>query len=258
MTILSSASAPDSLAGLPETERQLRIDLAAAFRIIARLDWHEAVANHFSVATSADGKKFLMNPKWKHFSLMRASELVHLDADDASTAEGPDAPDPTAWFIHGTMHAKLPQARCILHVHSPYATALSCLADPELKPIDQTSARFFNRIAIDKGFSGMADSLDEGLRLADLLGNRRVLMMGNHGVLVIGNSVAEAFDELYHLERACRTLMLAYATGQPVSVLSPEIAEATAQDWETYSDGAFAHLAEMKRILDREDPGYAN
>lgn len=254
---ITQAAVPDSLAGFPPGERQLRIDLAAMFRIIARLDWHEAVANHFSVATSTDGKKFLMNPKWKHFSLIRASELVHIDADDPDTIRGEDAPDPTAWYIHGTMHGRLPQARCILHVHSPYATALSCLKDPEIKPIDQTSARFFNRVATDTGFSGMADDLDEGLRLAAILGNRRVMMMGNHGVLVTGNSIAEAFDELYHLERACRTLMLAYASGQPLSVLSPEVAEETAQDWEKYSDGAYAHFAETKRLLDREDPDYA-
>jgi ribulose-5-phosphate 4-epimerase/fuculose-1-phosphate aldolase len=83
-------------------------------------------------------------------------------------------------------------------------------------------------------------------------------MMGNHGVLVVGNSVAETFDELYHLERACRTLMLAYASGQPLSELSAEVAEATARDWESYSDGAFVHFAEMKRVLDREDPSYAS
>lgn len=250
--------AADALAAFPEDERGLRVDLAAAFRIIAMLDWHEGIANHFSAATSADGKCFLMNPKWRHFSLIRASELLHIDADDPSVIEGPDAPDPTAWFIHGTMHATMPHARCIMHVHSPYATALSCLADPEVKAIDQTSARFFNRVAIDRGYGGMADDEAEGLRLAGLLGNRRVLMMGNHGVLVTGRSVAETFDELYHFERACRTLMLAYASGQPLCELSPDVAETTARDWEKYTDGAFAHLAEMKRVLDRQDGSYAS
>ncbi|HEY0121643.1 MAG TPA: class II aldolase/adducin family protein [Rhizobium sp.] len=239
-------------------ERELRADLAATFRMVARADWHESIANHFSVATSADGSRFLMNPKWKHFSLIKASELVHLDANDETTMDRPDAPDATAWYIHGTMHARMPHARCILHVHSPYATTLSCLADPEMKPIDQTSARFFNRVAIDRGFSGMADDLNEGVRLANLLGNRRVLLMGNHGVLVVGASIAQAFDELYHFERAARTLMLAYASGQPLSMLSPEVAESTAQDWEKYDDGAFAHFSEMRRVLDAEGSSYAS
>src|SRR5216683_2119988 len=95
-------------------ERQLRIDLAAAFRIVAKLGIHEAVANHFSAAVSADGRKFLMNPKWRHFSRIRASDLVLFDLDDAKSGrEKPDV-DPTAWAIHGQMHKQLPQARVVM------------------------------------------------------------------------------------------------------------------------------------------------
>ena len=142
-------------------------------------------------------------------------------------------------------------------MHPPYATALSCLKDPQIKPIDQTSARFFNRVAIDSGYEGMAKNADEGLRLTRALGDKRVLIMGNHGVLVVGDSIAEAYDALYHLERACQILILAYSTGQPLHVLSDEIAEKTAQDWQ--DDGAFAraHFAQMKRLLDTEEPSYA-
>jgi ribulose-5-phosphate 4-epimerase/fuculose-1-phosphate aldolase len=237
-------------------DRQLRIDLAAAFRIAARLDWPEAVANHFSVATSADGRYFLMNPRWRHFSDIRASELLLLDAQ-APASELPEGLDATAWAIHGTMHAHLPQARCILHAHPPYATALCCLADPQIKPIDQTSARFYRRVAIDTEYGGMADNADEGLRLTRALGDKRALIMGNHGVLVVGDSVAEAFDALYHLERASRTLMLAYAAGRPLAILADAIAEKTAQSWEDGGDFARAHFAQMKRLLDAEQSHYA-
>jgi ribulose-5-phosphate 4-epimerase/fuculose-1-phosphate aldolase len=236
------------------TEKKLRTDLAAAFRMAARYGWNEAVANHFSVAVSDDGKQFLMNPLWRHFSKLRASDMALLDA---GAEELPAGIDPTAWAIHGTMHAHLPRARCILHMHPPYATALSCLADPSIKPVDQTSARFFNRVAIDVEYGGMADNAEEGLRLTHALGGFDTLMMGNHGVLVIGDSVAEAFDLLYHLERACRTLVLAYSTGQPLNVLSDEIAEKTALSWEDGGAAARAHFDEIKRILDEEDAGYA-
>lgn len=239
-----------------QEEWQLRVDLAATFRMVARLDWHESIANHLSVAASSDGRRFLMNPKWKHFSLIKASELVLLDADDKDVMTRADAPDPTAWHIHGTLHRLVPHARCILHLHPPYGTALSCLDDPEIKPIDQTSARFFNRVAVETSYSGMADDEDEGCRLARMLGKKQVLMMGNHGVLVASRSIPEAFDTLYHLERACRTLMLAYATGQKLKVLSPQIAERTAMDWETYTDSCFAHFNETKRIIDNEDANY--
>ncbi|MGE3872948.1 MAG: class II aldolase/adducin family protein [Parvibaculaceae bacterium] len=238
-------------------ESQLRVDLAAAFRLAEHYNWHEGVANHFSLAVSPDGKKFLMNPKWRHFSGIKASDLLLLDADDKEAMKGPDAPDETAWCIHGRMHALVPSARCVLHVHPIYATALASLADPEIKPIDQNTARFYKRVAYDLGYEGMANSDAEGNRLAALLGNHKAMMMGNHGVLIAAASVAEAFDELYYFERSCQTLMLAYSTGQKLNVMSDAVAERTARDWDLYSDSAFTHFEEMKKVLDRKDPSYA-
>lgn len=243
---------------LAADERQLRIDLAAAFRIIAKLGMHEAVANHFSAAVTADGSKFLMNPKWRHFSRIKASDLVLFDLDEADDIKSRNDVDPTAWAIHGQMHKQLPQARVVMHLHPPFSTTIATLADPVIKPIDQNTARYFNRLAVDESYSGMADSEQEGARLARLLGNKSRMMMGNHGVLVIGNSVGEAFDDIYTLERACQVLVQAYATGQPLKVLPDEVAETTAQDWEQLSDFSTAHFEEMKRILDDEDPSYAH
>ena len=234
----------------------LRVDLAAAFRLAVEMNWHEAVGNHFSLAVSADGRQFLMNPRWVHFALIRARDLQLLDSADPGTMARADAPDPSAWCIHGRIHALVPRARCILHVHPPYATALAALADPALKPIDQNTARFFRRVAIDTEYGGMADELEEGERLARALGDYNSMIMGNHGVLVTAPTVAEAFDELYFLERAAQTLVLAYSTGQPLRVLSDKIAEKTAQCWETYRDAAFAHFRDLKRLLDRKDPSY--
>jgi ribulose-5-phosphate 4-epimerase/fuculose-1-phosphate aldolase len=239
-------------------EQQLRIDLAAAFRLAARMGWHEAVANHFSQAVSPDGRLFLMNPKWMHFSRIRASDLLLLDATDRKVMTSSDAPDITAWCIHGAIHGNLPHARCVLHLHPPYATAVAALADPEIKPIDQNTARYYNRVVYDLGYGGIADNDAEGLRLARMLGNRTTMMLGNHGVLVAGPSVAEAFDNLYYLERACQTLVFAYSTGQKLNVMSPQLAEQTAQDWDKFTDSAFSHFAEMKRILDASDPDYAD
>ena len=238
-------------------EWHLRVDLAAAFRLAAMHGWHEAVANHFSLAVSPDGRSFLVNPRNRHFSRIRASELLKLDAADRSTLERPDAPDPTAWYIHGRMHAALPQARCMLHLHPPYATALAALADPEIKPIEQNTARFFNRVAYDLGYGGMANSEAEGDRLAALLGNRTTMMMGNHGVLVAATTVAEAFDTVYYLERACQTLVLAYSTGRPLNIMSDAVAEKTAQEWEEYADQSSAHFEAMKEILAEQDPSFA-
>ena len=119
-----------------------RRDMAAAFRWTARLNMNEGIANHYSLAVSPDGATFLMNPFGRHWSKMRASDLVELDANAEHDSVGGDI-DPTAWAIHGAMHRKVPHARCIMHLHSKYTTALAVLKDPTLPPIDQNSMRFF-------------------------------------------------------------------------------------------------------------------
>ncbi|QDG76669.1 class II aldolase/adducin family protein [Labrenzia sp. PHM005] len=239
-----------------QTEQTLREDLAAAFRLAVEFGWHEGVGNHFSAAVSEDGTKFLMNPKWRHFSEVTASNLLLLDANDAGVMDGPDAPDPSAWCIHGTVHRVNPAAKVLFHVHPPNATALATLKDPSMKPIDLNTARYFGKVAIDLGFGGMADEAEEGRRIAETLGTKPVLIMGNHGVSVAAETVAEAFDYLYYFERAAGTLLGAYATGQPLAVMSDNLAAKTAAEWEPYKGMAEAHFDFLKRQLDKNQPDY--
>lgn len=234
-----------------------RVDLAASFRWTARLGLHEAVANHFSLAVSEDGRKFLMNPNQRHFSLIRASDLLLIDADDPDTLNRPDAPDPTAWGLHGAVHRQCPQARCVMHVHSIFATVLASLADSTLPPIDQNTAMFFGRVVVDGAYGGFAFE-EEGARCAELLADpwTSVLVMGNHGVLVIGKDVAETFNRLYYFERAAETYIRALQTGRPLRVLSDAIAAKVAAEAEAYPGQAERHLADIREILDREAPDY--
>lgn len=234
----------------------LRVDLAAAFRLTAQFDWHESVGNHFSAAASADGRYFLMNPRWRHFAEIRASDLLLLDSQDKDAMNRADAPDPSAWTIHGTVHQQCPEVRVILHCHPPYATALAGLKNPEMKPIDQNTARFFGKLGVDLGYAGIADDAAEGKRLATAFGNNSALMMGNHGISVSAATVAEAFEDLYYLERAAKTLILAYSSGQPLNVMSDQLAQKTAEGWLPYNDQAFEHFDYLKRQLDKIDPSY--
>lgn len=234
----------------------LRVDLAAAFRIAAHFDWHESVANHFSVTVPGDGDRFLINPAGRHFSLIKASDLLLLDMADESAPQGAAAPDPTAWHLHSNMHRIVPQARCILHLHPPYATALSALADPSIIPIDQTSARFYNRVSIDAVYGGMADEDSEAQRIVRSLGDNSVLILRNHGIMVIGDSVGDAFDTLYHVERACRTIMIAYSSGQPIARIADDVAEKTARAWEKYKPDGLVHFEEMKKVVLGIDGSY--
>ena len=141
--------------------REDRVDLAAAFRWTARLNMHEAVANHFSLAVNEAGTRFLMNPNQMHFARIRASDLIEIDATDPATLDQPNAPDPTAWGLHGAIHRHVPWARCAMHVHSVFATVLASLADSRqgarenLAPGDEPFELFrgFNEIFIVVGLS---------------------------------------------------------------------------------------------------------
>ena len=237
---------------------EVRADLAAAFRWTARLDMHEGVANHFSVAIDEGGTRVLMNPNQMHFARIRASDLIEVDATDPATLDRPDAPDPTAWGLHGAMHREVPQARCVMHVHSPFATVLACLDDPILPPLDQNACAFFDRVVVDRHYGGLAFE-EEGARCAALFDDpkKKVMLMGNHGVMAIGATVAETFDRLYFFERAAATYVRALWTGRPLSVLPDEIAEKTARELEAYPGGTGRHLAELRALLDAEGSDYA-
>ena len=237
---------------------QERVDMAAAFRWTERLNMHEAVANHFSLAVNEDGTQFLMNPNQKHFSRIRASDLLFLDANDPTTMDRPDAPDPSAWGLHGSVHRACPHARCLMHVHSIHATVLAALADSNMPPIDQNTATFYNRYVIDEEFGGLAFE-GEGTRCAKMLTDpsKKVMIMGNHGVMVIGDTVAETFNRLYYFERAAETYVRALQTGRELRVMSDEIAEKTAREWEEYPGLSDNHLEELKLILDAEGSDYA-
>lgn len=239
-------------------EASLRTDLAAAFRWAARLNLHESIANHFSVALSGNGRQFLLNPVGKHFSRMRASDLLRLDVDDPATQQGPHAPDPTAWHLHAELHQRLPQARCILHTHMRHATALACLQDFEFLMLDQNACRFYQRIAYDRDYQGMALSASEGARVAALLSDGQgVLFMANHGVMVLAPTVAQAFDELYYLEKAAEVQVLALATGRPLALVPPDVAALTCAQWHAYPTRfSELHFGELRAILDVEAPDY--
>ena len=234
-------------------------DLAAVFRWTAKLNMHEAIANHFSVCAPGSSEDFYVNGCGMHFSTIKASDLLLIEQSKMEEIKNkPEFVDPTALHIHGSIHKKVPHAKCILHVHSKYATALSALKNPILPPIDQNTMRFYNRVSIYNEYGGMGFE-EESAKMASKIGNKKVLLMSNHGVLTTGQTVAEAFDELFYFERACETYITALSTNKKLKIVSDEVAEKTAQEWENYStDSKDLHLKAVRSILDKEDPSYKN
>lgn len=233
--------------------QEARLDLAASLRWAARLGLHEGVCNHFSIMLAPD--RFLLNAHRMHWSKARASGLLVID-DRNNVVEGEGRPAMTAFNIHVPMHLQTGH-RVILHTHMPYATALTCIQGGRLEMCHQNAGRFHGLCAYDEDFNGFALGTDEGSRMAGMMKGHRVLFLGNHGVVVAGETVADAFDDLYYLERACEVQVLAMSTGRPLLQI-PEAKLAGLRDFPTRRENARMFLAAVREILDEEEPAYAS
>jgi ribulose-5-phosphate 4-epimerase/fuculose-1-phosphate aldolase len=234
---------------------EARVDLAAAFRCAARLNMHEGVCNHFSVMLA--GRRFLINPKGTHFERMTASGLIVID-EHGKTLEGTGRPPMTGYSIHTRLHLRHPSAKVVLHLHAPYSTAITAIRGGRLEMVHQNAARFFGQIAYDDHFNGIAVQTDEGDRMAESMGDKRILFLANHGVVVVGETIARAFDDFYYLERACQVQVLAMQCGRPLNVMSDEIARLTHEQFGGVDINAELHFTAMKKILDDAEPSYAS
>jgi ribulose-5-phosphate 4-epimerase/fuculose-1-phosphate aldolase len=240
-----------------------RTDLACALRWACRLGFHEGVCNHFSLAVpDADGRLagnlFLINPYGWHWSEITASSLVLCDAE-GRVLEGENTVEDTAFFIHSRIHTTAPQATCILHTHMPYTTALTLLEEGRLEMCEQNALMFDGRIAYDDDYHGLVLDPAEGARIAAKLSGCSALMLASHGVIVTGKTVADAFNDLYYLERAAMLQVLARSTGQPLRKISAAVRETTGTQFATeLPQVADRHFTALRRILDREEPEYRN
>lgn len=221
-----------------------------------RYGLHEGVCNHFSLALAEMDGRFLVNPQGLHWSEVTASDIVLADLD-GRVVEGRHAVEPTAFFIHARIHRNKPVARCALHTHMPYATALTSLENGRLEPVSQNALRFLGRIAYDDEYNGLALDAAEGDRMSAKLGDADVLFLANHGVIVTGSDVATAFDDMYYLERACMVQVLAQSTGARLKHVPEPVADLTRRQMAQEDQQSVLHFAALKRILDREEPDYA-
>jgi ribulose-5-phosphate 4-epimerase/fuculose-1-phosphate aldolase len=241
--------------------RQARIDLAAAHRLTVMDGMHEGTWNHYSVIVPDGSGRMLVTPAAWHWKMVTASSLLVIDRD-GKRVEGEGEYDPSAYFIHYPIHRARPDAVCILHAHPPYATALAMVEGGRLEMADQNTLGMYDRIAYFDIWDGYVLDLDHGQRLAEVLGDKRVLFLANHGVVVVGPSVAAAYSDLYKLERACMLQHHALSMGGKLRPMPPELASQIPAflDKEGYGPaGSYkeAYFAAMKRLLDVEQPSYA-
>jgi len=237
----------------PDDEREARIELAAAFRIAVQFDFHEGVSNHFSMLMPGRDDRFLINPLGLHFSEVTASSLAVVDVD--GTQVSGIAP-PTGIGIHAPIHRLCPQASIVLHTHQPWTTALAMQDELHLAPISQTSLQFTDRVVYDERYEGLAD-LDEGERLAKVLGEHEVMFLRHHGILVAGRELGAAMDDLYMLEKAAQLQVLASGLGALTPIRAETIERTRGQ---FTGDGMLEwgrlHWAAMLRMVERTQPDF--
>ncbi len=241
---------------------QAKVHLAAAHRLASLHELDEGIDNHFTVTVPGAKDQYLILPFGRHWSEARASDMmVFNEAGETLSGSGPV--ELSAKCIHAPIH-RIAGASVVMHTHQTWATALNMLQDNRLFPLSQTAAFFDGNVAYDDTYAGLADTLEEGERLATLLGTRHVILMKNHGALVVGDTVAQAYRRLYRLERVCRMQLIAMAaasgSGGKLAVLDSDVVARVQtinpQDSHSRDDRERLFFEAMMRVLDRELPGY--
>ncbi len=245
----------------PATQRynikQARLDLTAALRTASRMGLSEGVCNHFSLEVPGEPDKFLINPQGLHWSEITPRDLMIVH-ESGKVLDGAHLVEPTAFFIHHGVHLKA-KKKAVLHSHMPWATALTLLEGGRLETrTNQNAMRFHDRVAYDNDFGGPALGNEEGERIAAALDSKDIMFMAHHGVMVCGDRIDYAFDDLYYLERSCMVQCLAQRSGKLLRQVSDRMAADVAAAIEGERQQSALHFAALKRILDREEPGWSN
>ncbi len=239
-----------------EEIRQARADLAACLRMAARLGLEEGICNHFSALVPGHPDLFLVNRLGWAFQEATASSLLICDFD-GNVIDGDGVPEATAFYIHARLHKMSPRVGAAFHTHMPNATALSMIEGDPLVWAGQTALKFYGRTAVDENYNGLALDEREGDRIAAVLGDKDILFMRNHGVMVCAPNIAEAWDDLYYLERAAEVQLKAMSSGRRLLPVSEAVASAAAKQMrEGDPESARMHLESVRRVLDREAPEY--
>jgi ribulose-5-phosphate 4-epimerase/fuculose-1-phosphate aldolase len=254
---------PARLNNTDAAEAQARIDLAAAHRIAVRHGFNEGIFNHLTFVVPGRSDRYYQIPFGMHWSEVKASSFMEVGLDDGKVKRGEGDVERSCFCIHAPIHKTLPHAKAVFHTHMPYSSALTRLEDPRIKEIGQTEVGMINEIVYDDQYTGPAIEPAEGERLARVIGDKPILFMANHGITTMGETVAEAYDRLYYIERAAQVQIYAMWTGQPLKQMPAAVVAKTKRDigGAGLYDGpspAQRHFDALKRILDREEPDYAS
>ena len=225
-----------------------RTDLSTALRWAAHLGLNEGVCNHFSFEVAPE--RYLINPQGMHWSEVMPDDILLIDGQ-GQVLEGAHTLEPTAFFIHSWIHRLNSHAKCVLHTHMPYTTALALVEGGRLEWCNQNALRFYGRIAYEDHYNGVALDDAEGERIARQLAGKDVMLMASHGVTVVGKTIAWAFDDLYYLERACMHQALAQqlAGKRKLRTIPAKLCQKVSNQIENERQQSDLSFAAIKRLL---------
>jgi ribulose-5-phosphate 4-epimerase/fuculose-1-phosphate aldolase len=240
------------------TERELRIDLAACYRLVALFGWDDLIFTHISARVPGDRDTFLINPYGLLFDEITASSLVKVDAAGEKLSPSEWPVNPAGFVIHSAIHAARHDVGCVVHTHTNAGVAVSAQRDG-LLPISQIATIAMSSLGYHD-YEGIALNDDEKPRLVRDLGQNTALILRNHGLLTAAATVGDAFVMMYALQRACEVQLLAQAGGGPLVQVDPRIQQGVKANLEAVTRGLGPAIAwpALKRKLDRIDRGYAD
>jgi len=238
------------------TERELREDLAAAYRLLALHGMTDLVFTHLSARIPGEGHRFLVNPYGLLFEEITASSLVVVDAEGEPRQATSWPVNPAGFVIHSAVHMGREDAHCVMHTHTLAGMAVAA-QQGGLLPLNQMMMEFEGRVAIHD-YEGVAadDNLSERERIVRDLGDRPCLILRHHGLLTVGRTVAEAFYWMWYLEQACRIQLAAQSSGAKLAIPSHEVVLRTRAQFSTGATKGWLPWQALRRKLDREQPGY--
>jgi ribulose-5-phosphate 4-epimerase/fuculose-1-phosphate aldolase len=237
-------------------EWDARVQLAAAYRIFSHLRWDELIYNHLSLRVPGEPGNFLINPFGLHYSEVTASNLVKVDVQGHIVGHSDWPINPAGFTFHGAIHDKLPEAHCVMHVHTTPTMAVCCLEEG-LSFTNFYAAQLWGQVAYHD-FEGITVHAEEGARILASAGGKPVLLLRNHGPVVLGRTVAEAFNRQWLVQRACEIQVASQGLGRLRPIAAP-VLEKCVRDSLNFNPAFGAgedSFAALQRLVDRQDPGY--
>jgi ribulose-5-phosphate 4-epimerase/fuculose-1-phosphate aldolase len=242
---------------MSEAEWEMRVDLAACYRLVSHYDMDDLFATHISARAPGAEEHFLLNPYGMHFSEITASSLVKVDLDGNIVQDTEHVINPAGFVIHSAIHAARHDAKCVMHTHTVAGMAIASMEEG-LQPWFQKATRYYNTVAYHD-FEGVADDLDERDRLVQDLGDKDYLVLRNHGLLVCGPTIGQTFKEMFAMEKACKTQLAIMQAGGKIIEISDNLLQHTQQQFARNRAVTKARPSgwdSMKTMLDRINPGY--